>query len=129
MAVGKTTSAYKAEPVILKSNTTNRSSFPTGASSLNLTSSGFKGEKSAITPVFSTPNICFKKYSCPFAELEIRLDLHTNKLLGKFTGFSGSCIENSSSPLLSFSTTYSFGSFPEAFASSASFKLLLLNCG
>ena len=83
VAAGKTISEYNGVAVILKSSDTNKSSFPS-VSSRHLISSGLSSSfGSAIKPE-RAPNKCFIKYSCPLAELEIKLDLHTNNVLGWF---------------------------------------------
>src|SRR5699024_3047498 len=78
------------------------------------------------------PNKCFIKYSCPFAELETKLERQTNKERGKFSGASGSSTANDISPDFNCSTVCSTISSSEFFpcfaASSAKIKLFLLNC-
>ena len=76
VAAGKTISEYNGVAVILKSSDTNKSSFPSVSSRhLTLVYHSLASRK---------PNKCFIKYSCPLAELEIKLDLHTNNVLGWF---------------------------------------------
>ena len=83
VAAGKTISEYNGVAVILKSSDTNKSSFPS-VSSRHLISSGLSFHL-ALPLNQSAPNKCFIKYSCPLAELEIKLDLHTNNVLGWFS--------------------------------------------
>src|SRR5699024_2898028 len=132
VAAGKIISEYNGVEVILKSNDTSKSSLPS-VSSLHLISSGFVSSfASAIKPDLA-PSKCFIKYSCPFAELEIKLERHKNKVFGWFSLASGSSIAN----LVSLDFTESIALFKissllnaqSSFASSPNNKLFLSNCG
>src|SRR5699024_873577 len=81
VAAGKMISEYKGVAVILKSNDISKSNLPS-VSSLHLISSGLASSLgSAIKPDLA-PSKCFIKYSCPFAELEIKFERHKNKVFG-----------------------------------------------
>ncbi|CKF45994.1 Uncharacterised protein [Streptococcus pneumoniae] len=83
-----------------------KSSFPSGASSCHFISSGRNESLSSFINPFVVPNKCFKKYSCPLPELEIKFARQTNKLRGKLFLLSGSSIANFSSFSFSFCATY-----------------------
>ena len=81
VAAGKTMSEYSGVAVILKSNDTNKSNLPT-VSSLHLISDGLSSSLGSAIKPDRVPNKCFMKYSCPLAELDIKLDLQTKSVLG-----------------------------------------------
>ncbi|MNH92906.1 hypothetical protein D3C73_454930 [compost metagenome] len=130
VAAGSTISAYIGVAVIRKSRATSRSSFPS-TSSRQVISSGLSSSFGVARGPSVAPSRCFIKYSCPFAELEIRFDLHTNKERGKFSGASGSSTAYLVSPdTIWFNVCWIISSFvaaPCCEASSAKAKLLLLN--
>ena len=81
VAAGNTTSAYNGVAVILKSSATNKSNLPV-VSSRHTISSGLSVSLGFANRPDLVPNKCFIKYSCPFAELEIKFERHTNNVFG-----------------------------------------------
>src|SRR5699024_8962554 len=98
VAAGRTISEYKGVEVIRKSKETSKSNFPS-TSSLQTISSGFSSSFGEASNPSEAPSKCFIKYSCPFAELEIRLERHTNSDFGKFSGEPGSSTAALTSPV------------------------------
>src|SRR5699024_7025750 len=83
VAAGSTTSLCSVEVVILKSNVSNRSILPIGASSRHVTSRGRRssGVSSALT-VLSTPSRCLRKYCSPLADEPNVLARHIDQMRG-----------------------------------------------
>src|SRR5690606_8247547 len=77
VAAGRTMSEYNPVPCMRKSILTNRSSFPAGVSPEFSISETDKFSGSPPNGWPCVPNKYFKKYSCPFDELPIKLALQT----------------------------------------------------
>src|SRR5699024_10028693 len=100
---------------------------PSGTSSIHFISFVCFSSPCSLNVPSCVPSKCFRKYSCPFAELPIRLARQTNKSLGKLIGLLGSSLAYSNSPDLICSTTiFDTSSFDFPFAILIEF---LLNCG
>src|SRR5687768_10218595 len=87
-AAGSTMSESNVVDVILKSEESSRSSFPSGGSSCQVTSCG-RAPSVAITLEW-VPSRYLRKYSLPFAEEPKRLERHSVSVRGQFSGASGS---------------------------------------
>src|SRR3970282_1828174 len=104
VAVGSTTSEYRHVVLMRKPSVTRRSSLPCGPLSCHTTSSGRRPSSAPCAPLV-VPRKCLRKYSWPLPELPSRLERHTNRFLGKLSGWSGSSQLIFSLPLLSCCTT------------------------
>src|SRR5699024_12393915 len=83
--------------VILKSIASSKSRFPS-TSSLHFISFGFICSFGSANRLLFAQNKCFIKYSCPFAELDTKLERQTNNERGKFSVASGTSIANDNAP-------------------------------
>src|SRR5579859_4541454 len=132
VAVGNTMSEYMQVVDIRKSSVTRRSSFPSGASSCQVTSAGFflpcSPRSFPSTPCL-VPSRCLRKYSWPLPEAPNRLERQTNRLRGQFLGSSGSSQESRNSPDFSALATYSLASKPSAATRLETSSGLVLSCG
>ena len=134
VAAGKTTSLSSVEDVMRKSAETSRSSFPSGASSRQRTSCGLDSAWSSPRTLLLVPSRCLRKYSSPFAEEPNRLERHSTRVRGQFSGASGSSTAKLSSPLLSLSAIHSGSDAASprstpAIAASATSSEFSWNCG
>ncbi|MNI66015.1 hypothetical protein D3C73_1215560 [compost metagenome] len=132
VAAGSTISAYSGVVVIRKSSATIRSSLPS-TSSRHTISSGFCSSFGLARSPSDAPSKCFMKYSCPLAELEIRLERQINRERGKFSGAPGSStakrVFRDLMPSRVWAMISAFDFLPCCAASSANRRLFLLNCG
>ncbi len=103
-AAGSTTSAYNALVDMRKSRVTNKSSLPSGAGSLQITSWG-RVSISRPRTAFWVPSRCLRKYSWPLPLDPNRFERHKNRMRGMFAMESGSWMAKFSSPRFSLPTT------------------------
>jgi len=130
VAAGRTTSANRVVDVIRKSRASSRSSFPSGASSRQVTSRGrWDCSASDARTEFSAPSRCLRKYSFPLPDEPSRLARQTVSTRGKFSSASGSSHAKRSRPAASSSATKSPGAWPDAFTASPRSSGFQLNVG
>ena len=93
VAAGNTTSDSSVVEVIRKSAETSRSSFPSGACSCHFTSLGLSPSAWSLPrTLLWVPSRFRRKYSLPLAEEPNRLERHSTRVRGQFSGASTSSI-------------------------------------
>ena len=130
VAVGSTMSPYRQVVLIRKSRIVTRSSLPSsGICSGVRTSVGRTVSLASQNTEFCVPSRYFRKYSCPLP-LEPRMfERQTNRLRGKFFGFSGSSQLMRCEPSFRPRTRYFTGSSPAFSAASTISSGLFSSCG
>src|SRR3990172_3428215 len=115
-----------------KSSVTSRSSLPSGAEPCQTTSVNFcwlSPPKSLPCTPCRVPSRCLRKYSWPLPLEPRRLERHTNRLRGQFSGLSGSSQDIFRLPDLIPATVYSTASLPSFSASLVICSGFLSSCG